>query len=180
MEETPVMEVKPVIVPAQFLVYGPLAAGFFAVFPGMFVFIISNIIAAVAGRDMFDGPLVTPGLVVYLLAFAGVLYLVYLKIYQEPRRTSYTVFEDRLEYDEGFLTRHRRTLVFDQVIDVHLTEGILQQTKGAGTIVLITQQLISGGEGHLSNRQIALRNVPEPRKVYDVVRSLALAKAHNN
>ena len=47
-------------------------------------------------------------------------------------------------------------------------------------VFLITQQLVSGGEGHLSNRQIALRNVPEPRKVYDAVRSLALEKAHDN
>lgn len=180
MEDTPVMEVRPVVVPAQFLVYGPPAAAFFAMFPGMFVFIISSIIAAVAGRDMFQGPLVAPGLVAYVLAFAVVMYLVYLKIYQEPRRTLYTVFKDRLEYDEGFLTRHRRTLMFDQVIDVHLTEGILQQTKAAGTIVLITQQLVSGGEGHLSNRQIALRNLPEPRKVYDVVRSLALEKTEGD
>jgi len=179
MEQTPVMEVKPVVVPAQFFVYGFLAAGFFAVFPGTFVFIISNIIAALAGRDMFKGPLVWPGLVVYVLAFAGVLYLMYLKMFQEPRRTSYAVFRDRLEYDEGFLTRHRRTLVFDQVIDVHLTESVLQQTKGAGTIVLITQQLVSAGEGHLSNRQIALRNIPEPRKVYDLVRSLALEKTRD-
>ena len=179
MEQTPEMEVRPVVVPAQFFVGGPLAAAFFALFPGMFVFVFSNIIAALAGQDMFDGPFVWPGLIVYVLAFAGVLYLVYLKMFQEPRRTSYAVFKDRLEYDEGFLTRHRRTLVFDQVIDVHLTEGILQQTKGAGTIVLITQQLVSAGEGHLSNRQIALRNVPEPRKVYDLVRSLALDKTRD-
>ncbi len=176
MEQTPVMEVRPVVVPAQFFVGGPLAAGLFALFPGMFVFVGSNIIAAIAGRDMFDGPFVWPGLIAYVLGFAVALYLAYLKMFQEPLRTSYTVFKDRLEYDEGFLTRHRRTLVFDQVIDVHLTEGILQQTKGAGTVVLVTQQLVSSGEAHLSNRQIALRNVPEPRKVYDLVRSLALDK----
>ena len=179
MEQTPVMEVKPVVVPAQFFVCGPLAASFFALFPGMFVFVFSNIIAAIAGQDMFDGPFVWPGLIAYVLAFAAGLYLAYLKMFEEPLRTSYTVFKDRLEYDEGFLARHRRTLVFDQVIDVHLTEGVLQQTKGAGTIVLVTQQLVSTGEAHLSNRQIALRNVPEPHKVYELVRSLALDKSRN-
>jgi len=176
MEETPVMEVKPVVVPAQFFVFGPLAAAFFAVFPGMFVFVGSNIIGGLIGGNLFGGPIVVYGLVAYLLAFAGMMYLMYLKVFVEPKRTSYAVFKDRLEYDEGFLTRHRRTLVFDQVIDVHLTEGILQQTKGAGTIVLTTQQLVSAGEGKLSNRQIALRNVPEPRQAYDLVRSLAMEK----
>lgn len=179
MEDKPMMEVRPVVVPAQFAVVGPLAAGFFALFPGMFTFIISNIIAAVAGRDLFGGPVIVYGLVVYLLAFAGVLYLVYLKMFVEPRRTSYAVFKDRIEYDEGLLTRHRRTLVFDQVIDVHLTEGVLQQTRGAGTITLITQQLVSSGEAHLSNRQIAMRNVPEPRKIYDLVRSLAMKQGRD-
>jgi len=176
LEDKPVMEIRPAVVPAQFLVWGSLAAGFFATFPGMFAFIISNIIAAIAGRDMFRGPVVVYGVLVYLLAFGGGMYLLYLKMVQEPLRTSYAIFKDRLEYDEGFLNRQRRTLIFDQVINVQLTEGLLQQTKGAGTIVLVTQQLISAGEGHLSNRQIAIRNVPEPRKVYDVLRSLAMTQ----
>jgi ribosomal protein S28E/S33 len=68
----------------------------------------------------------------------------------------------------------RRSLIFDQVVDVHSTKGLLRQTKGAGTITLVTQQVVSSGEAQLSNRQIALRNVPGPRKVYDVIRSLAL------
>jgi uncharacterized membrane protein YdbT with pleckstrin-like domain len=110
---------------------------------------------------------------VYALSFAAAMYLLYLKMYIEPLRTSYTVFKDRLEYDEGLLNRHRRTVVFDQIIDVQLAEGLLQQTKGAGTITIITQHLVSSGEGSLSNRQIALRNVPEPRSVYDLIRSLA-------
>jgi len=63
--------------------------------------------------------------------------------------------------------------VFDQVIDVQLSEGLLQQTKGAGSITLITQQLVSSGEGKLSNRSIVLKNVPKPQEVYDLIRDLA-------
>jgi uncharacterized membrane protein YdbT with pleckstrin-like domain len=176
MKEAPILEIKPVVIPAHFLLGGPLAAAFFALFPGVFVFVASNIISAVAGGDHFDGPIVVYGAVAYGLGFVAALCLAYLKVFKEPLRTTYTVYQDRLEYDEGFLTRHRRTLIFDQVIDIQLTEGLLQQTKGAGTIKLVTQQLVSSGEAQLSNRQIALQNVPEPRQVYDLLRSRALEK----
>ncbi len=79
-------------------------------------------------------------------------------------------------YDEGLFNRHHRTVVFDQVIDVELTEERLQQTRGAGTVMLVTQQLVSGTDGKLSNRRVALMNVQQPHEVYDLVRSLALKK----
>ncbi|MBN1359303.1 MAG: PH domain-containing protein [Sedimentisphaerales bacterium] len=176
MEDTPILEVKPVVVPAQFLVGAPLVAAFGALFPGVFALVISNILGALMGGDRFDGPVVVYGAVAYALGFLAMLYLAYLKVFKEPERTTYAVYKDRLEYDEGLLVRQRRTLIFDQVIDVQLTEGLLQQTRDAGTIKLVTQQLVASGEAQLSNRQISLNNVPEPRKVYDLIRSLALEK----
>ncbi len=68
-------------------------------------------------------------------------------------------------------------MIFDPVIDVQLTEGLLQQTRGAGTITLVTPQLVSSGDAQLSNRQIALHNVPEPHQAYDLIRSVALQKS---
>ncbi len=175
MSPAPLREIKPVVVPAQFLVLGPLVAGFVAVFPGTFVFVVSGMFG-----DPFErlgrGPDFSYGLVAYFLAFAVVLALVGLKCFQEPAMTTYTVYADRVEYDEGFINKHRRTVVFDQVIDVELTEGVLQQTRGAGTVTLVTQQLVGNGDGKLSNRKVALVNVPQPREVYDLVRSLALKK----
>ena len=180
MEDKPLMEIRPVVVPTRFLIAGPLLGAVVALFPGVFAFVISNLISAVAGGGDFDGPMVVFGLIGYILGFAAALVLFYLKTFKEPLRTCYKVYTDRLEYDEGFLTRHRRTLVFDQVIDVQLTEGLLQQSKNAGTITLVTQQLVSSGEAQLSNRQIALRDVPNPREAYDLIRSVALDKGRRD
>ena len=36
MEKAPVREIKPVVVPAQYFVWGPLTAGFISIFPGFF------------------------------------------------------------------------------------------------------------------------------------------------
>ena len=169
-KEQPIQEVKPVVVPAQYFVLGPLAAAFISIFPGMFAFIISNMIAR-----SFD-PLIHVGLIVYLLSFALAMYLLYLKCVKEPEKTAYRIFENKLEYYEGFLNRQHRTVVFDQVIDVQLTEGLLQQTKNAGSITLITQQLVSSGEGKLSNRRVVLKNVPKPQEVYDLICGLAISE----
>jgi uncharacterized membrane protein YdbT with pleckstrin-like domain len=174
MESTPIREIKPVIVPAQYFVWAPLIAGFISFVPAFLTFVFSLV-----GRDWTGDRLaggLTSGLAVFAVCFLLFMILLGIKALLEPRRTSYTVFPDRIECDEGLWTRHRRTVVFDRVIEVELTEGLLQQTSGAGTVTLITQQLVLGSEGQLSNRQIALSNVPEPRQVYELIRTLALSK----
>lgn len=177
MDDQPIREIRPVVVPAQFFCWGVGGAALIALFPGFATFVVSNMIAGMAGGPSFGGPVIIYGMIAYLLSFVVALYLIHLKMFKELERTRYSVFEDRIEYDEGFLTRNRRTLVFDQVIDVHLVEGLLQQTKGVGTVTLVTQQLVSSGEATLSNRRISLHNVPDPKEVYDLIRSLALQRS---
>lgn len=168
MNDKAIRVIKPVVVPAQYLILAPLISCFVALFPGFFAFVISNMILR-----QFD-PVFQYGLVVYVVAFVVCMVLIGFRTFNEPSWTTYTVFPDRLEYEEGWWNHQRRTLVFSQIIDVELTEGVLQQTQGAGTITLTTQQLVSAGEGQLSNRKIAFTNVPQPKEVYDLVRSLAL------
>ena len=174
MESTPVRTIKPVVVPAQYFVFGPLIVGFLSIFPGFFAFIVSQI-----GGDSFArgrGPDPTIGLMVFAISFAAGMAVLGVKCFKEPERTTYSIYPDRVEYDEGLWNRHRRTVILDQVIDVELTEGVLQQTCGAGTVTLVTQQLVSDQGGKLANRRVALQNVPQPRAVYELVRSLALKK----
>ena len=166
-QNQPIREVQPVVIPAQYFVFGPLASAFFALFPGFFTFAISNMIA-----QSFD-PVIQYGLIVYVLAFLGFMWLMYLKCFIEPQKIVYRIYENKLEYSEGFLNRQQRTVVFDQVIDVQLNEGLLQQTRGAGSITLTTQQLISTGEGKVTNRSVVLSNIPNPQEIYDLLRDLA-------
>jgi uncharacterized membrane protein YdbT with pleckstrin-like domain len=184
VEIAPIREIKPVIVPAQYFVWGPLFAGFISTFPGVFTLVISNMIGIMivmsSGNPferMSHGPVLVYGVLAFLLSFVVYMALLWIKAFKEPGRTTYAIFSDRVEYDEGLWNRHRRAVVFDKVIDVELTEGVLQQSRGAGTVTLVTQQLVSGQDGRLSIRRIALQNVPQPREVYELVRSLALKKS---
>src|SRR5581483_11245973 len=164
----PIRVIRPVVVPAQFLVFGPIIAGFLALFPGFFTLVISNMIA------MRFEPIIGPALVAFALTVVAILALFALKVFYEPGLTSYAIYPDRIEFEEGLLNRQRRTVLLDKIIDIQLTEGVLQRTAGAGTVGLVTQQLVSEGEGRLTNRTFHLSNVPDPGGVYELVRSLAL------
>ena len=164
----PIRVINPLVVPAQFVVWGPIVAGFLALFPGIFTLVISNMLA------MRFGLVVRPGLVAFGLAFALFLALVGLKVFYEPCRTAYAIYPDRIEFEKGLLNRQRRTVLLDRIIDVQLTEGVLQRTVGAGSITLVSQQVVSTGEGVFSNRTFRLGNVPDPGGAYELIRSLAL------
>lgn len=168
MSQAPIRVIWPVVVPAQFFVFGPILAGVLAILPGFVTFAVSNMLA------MRFEPVVGPALVVYALAFVALLALVGMRAFYQPGLTSYSIYADRIEFEEGLLNRQRRTVLLDRIIDVHLTEGVLQRTVGAGTVGLVTQQLVSQGEGRLMNQTFHLTNVPGPGGVYELVRSLAL------
>jgi membrane protein YdbS with pleckstrin-like domain len=164
----PIRVIQPVIVPAQFLVWGPIVAGFLAFFPGFFTFVISNMLA------MPFSPTFGPGLVAYGLVFAVILGLIGLNVFFAPRLTSYAIYPDRIEFAEGLFSRRRRTVLLDKIMDVQLSEGVLQRTAGAGSIVLVSNQIMSLGQGRWSNQTFRLSNVPDPGGVYELIRSLAL------
>lgn len=176
VESKPLREFKPVVVPVQYYLFGPIMAGFMSIFPGFFVFVISNILGGIFG-DLRGGPIVIFGVMAYLASFVICMGLLWVKAFQEPTRTTYRLFADRIEYTEGLWNRSERTLVFDKVIDVTLSESVLQQPHHAGTISLVTQQLVSAGEGKIGNRTIQLRNVSPAKEIYDLIRCRALKES---
>jgi uncharacterized membrane protein YdbT with pleckstrin-like domain len=157
-----------VVVPAQFIIGAPLAAGFLALFPGLFTVVLKSMLT------MSFQPMFGPGLVVFALAFAVILGWLGLKALYEPGLTSYAIYPDRIEFEEGLLNQRRRTVLLDKIIDVQLIEGVLRRTVGAGSITLVSQRLASQGDGRLSNRTLRLSNVPDPGGIYELIRSLAL------
>jgi Bacterial PH domain len=120
------------------------------------------------------GPSLGIGIVIYLIAFALVMALSGWRVFSCPGVTTYRIYRDRIESEEGLVNRQRRTVLIGRIIDVQLTEGVLQRTQGAGTVTLVIQPLVSQGQGNLAHQTIRLGNIPQPREVYDLIRSLAL------
>ena len=94
----PIRVIRPVVVPAQFFVFGPIVAGFLAIFPGFFTFVLSNMIA------MRFEPVLGPALVAFGLAFVVILALIGLKVFYEPGLTSYAIYPDRSSSRRGCST----------------------------------------------------------------------------
>ena len=172
LNENLIETISPIPVPAQLYVVGPLLAGFLSLFPAFATFVISNMLSD-SSRIMHSGPVVIYGLVVFIVAFTLLMAYFAAKCFIEPTKTIYRIFSDRIEYEEGFFNKQMRTIMLDQVIDVIEVQGVLQQTVGAGTVSLVTQQLTSSGDGKLSNRTIAIQNIPNSHEVYEILRGLA-------
>jgi hypothetical protein len=175
VNDKPLREIQPVVIPAHFFLGGTLASAFVAFFPGVFAMIVSNMLASAFTRS--HEPVLIYGALAWLLAFGSMMYVMWAKTFREPSQTRYTIYPNRVEYEEGLWNRRRRTVMLDQVIDVELVEGVLQQPHGAGTITLVMQQMGQATNGRVMPRRAALANVPDPRGVYDLLRSLAIKSA---
>jgi uncharacterized membrane protein YdbT with pleckstrin-like domain len=178
VDEKPLCDIQPVVVPARYFVWAPLLSGLAALFPA---FVVGLVMLFASEVPNAEDPLL-PGVYQWGLtlnfaaAVAAVAFLVSMVLlgisdFHGPGRTCYRIFPDRLDYCEGLWVRSHGTLRFDQVSDVQLTEGFLQQTRGAGTITFFTGE----GDGKKFLRQ--LTNIPRPQEVYDLLRSLVLQKA---
>jgi uncharacterized membrane protein YdbT with pleckstrin-like domain len=167
MKDDPLRTVQPVVVPAQLYTWGTVASGFSALFPASFTMAITERLR----------PSIGLGIVTYLIFFALFLSLITWNVYSGTGVTTYRIYRDRIESEEGLVNRRHRTVLIGWIIDVQLTEGVLQQTRGAGTITLVLRPLVAqGGQGTMAHQIILLSNIPQPREVYDLIRSLALGR----
>jgi uncharacterized membrane protein YdbT with pleckstrin-like domain len=173
MKEDPLRTVQPVVVPAQFYTCGTIGSGIFAVFPAFFTGLIGM---AITDKP---GPSLAVGLVAYLVVFACLMVLFGWRAYASPDVTTYRIHRDRIEIEEGLVNHQERTILMGGIIDVRLTEGVLQRTQGAGTVTLVIQPMVSQNQGQLTHQTIILSNIPQPRAIYDLIRSLTLDKSRD-
>jgi hypothetical protein len=178
VDEKPIREIQPVVIPAAYYFWGPLRSGLLALPLG---FLVEQVVLFLTETPNAEDPLL-PGVYQWGLALgsgaavAGFTFLAGMILFAindlcGPGRTSYLIFPDRIEYCEELWTRSRGTLRLDQVSDMTLSEGLLQQTRGAGTIRLFT------GKGEERQFLRELVDIPRPHEVYDLLRSLASQKA---
>src|SRR5690606_1993976 len=111
----------------------------------------------------------TPTLICAGAAFFATPLIVYIGKRFNYQRAEYKVFDDRLEFEEGFLTINKKTVRFKDVREVSLRRGILQRAAGLGSIYLATQAtgllnfanpFAVFGFGNTSASGINIRDVP--------------------
>jgi uncharacterized membrane protein YdbT with pleckstrin-like domain len=174
MKDTSLRTIQPVVVPAQLYIWGTLVGGIFAILPAFFAGLI------IMENTNNSGPSLAFGLLVYMAVFIAIMALIGWTVYSGPGVTTYRIYRDRIEVEEGLVNRRERTVLIGGIIDVRLTESVLQRPHGAGTVNLVIQPLVSQAQGQLAHQTVSLINVPEPRGLYDLIRSLALDKSRES
>jgi membrane protein YdbS with pleckstrin-like domain len=93
-------------------------------------------------------------------------------------RTEYRFFDDRLEFEEGFMTVNKKVIYYADVKEVTLRKGVLQRACGLGTIYLATLATGSApgtgviGFGSVSASGISIRDIADPDQEYERIRAL--------
>jgi uncharacterized membrane protein YdbT with pleckstrin-like domain len=118
-------------------------------------------------------------------AFFGIPIVAYFGKSLNYSRTTYKFFDDRVEFDEGFFSRNRKIVRYQDVLEVSLRRGLLQRSCGLGTIYLATLATGSGprsnpfyslGFGNISASGVGVRDVRDPDATFERIRGLIDSK----
>ncbi len=154
---------RPVFLPVPTLLIIVVLAAFISTWAGGFLGVVGFMLIAFLKLSV-------PRYVPFVLS-SGLIFLVFTSIAfplrkKSYRKIEYRFFPDRVEYTSGLWTINKQTLPYSKVADVTMVSGPFQKPRGLGTIILKT----IGG----SNDSVSIRNIPEPDRVYDQVRSMVL------
>lgn len=115
------------------------------------------------------------------LAFFGIPLIVYFGKKLNYARTEYRFYDDRLEFEEGFLTINKKVIKYKDVKEVTLRKGPFQRIYGLGTVYLATvatgtafqNNIFYGiGFGNISASGIGVRDIQDPDSTYERTKTL--------
>lgn len=117
-----------------------------------------------------------PFLLFGLVAFFGIPVAAYVGKKYNYQKTSYKIFDDRIEFEEGFLTLQKKIIKFKDIQEVNLRKGILQRTCDLGTVRLSTPS--AGGSQYASpwssssRGAIDLKDLQNSDEAYETIKIL--------
>lgn len=79
--------------------------------------------------------------------------------------TEYKIYDDKVEYAEGYLNVSKNIARLNRIVDVHFKKGILQKRYGLGTI---TMDMAGGGK----RNAIRLLDLENPEEIYEELQDL--------
>jgi len=89
-----------------------------------------------------------------------IVILLYLK--KEYSATTYKVYTDRIDFENGFFNTNYISIKWKDVKEIHYNQGIVQKLFGIGTINFIT----AANSNSSSYTGIRFNNIQTPREIY--------------
>jgi uncharacterized membrane protein YdbT with pleckstrin-like domain len=122
-----------------------------------------------------------PFIAIGTMALIGIPCVAYFGKKLNYSRTTYTFYDDRIEFEEGFFARNKKVIKYRDILEITLRQGILQRVVGLGTIYLGTLATGSGpranpfyalGFGNISASGVGVRDINDPDTVYAQIQRL--------
>lgn len=175
MSNEPLRVVRPVPVPRQFWVVGGIHSAGAALLLSFVALVIVKLglDAIRGGRGDANLPLaLVISTTVFAVSFGALWAFHYWKFIKERGRTTYAIFNDRVEVGVDGSPRPRYVIPMDRVAAVQAWSGPLLRPLGLATITLVVNEP-SGRPGPVGHRWFPLPNVPDPDQTRELIRSLA-------
>jgi len=104
------------------------------------------------------------------LAFLMVPFLVIIPAQRTYKETTYKIFNDRVEYMEGFWTLEKKVVYFTDIKEIYCRRGVFQKMYGLGTIVLSSP--MTGSTMGVSRSGFKMRDVSNPDLLFKRLQGL--------
>lgn len=154
------------------LVLKPRFLGWMSVFPVAINSVIGGVGMLAFGffaNRITNGGIPIPIKIAFGLAFIlfvfAIPFVAYVLKKNTYSQTEYRLFDDRLEYAEGFLNVENKSIGFDNIQEISMTRGIIQKKYGLGTIILKT-----AGQG--PNAGVYVRDIENPEDIYETLKQI--------
>ena len=86
------------------------------------------------------------GLTIFIVAFTSLLAISISMSKSNLKKTEFKFYNNRIEYYEGFLTKNRKTINYENISNISQTTGIIEGKFNLGTIYIDTAG--SSNKGH--------------------------------
>ncbi len=110
------------------------------------------------------------GLIVNFILFIIAFFINYYLQKKTLIKTQYKFYWNRIEYEEGFLVKNRKTITYDKISNIGQRKGIIEGFFGLGTIYIDTPG--SSPKGH----ELSITYLENPDQVYDWISKVVSKK----
>ena len=87
--------------------------------------------------------------------------------YKNYNATTYTIYSDKIEFEEGFINHKYASLKFSDIKEIHLTQNFIQRFAGLGSIKFVTAaNAVDGISGLL------FRDIENSKEIYKKVKDM--------
>jgi membrane protein YdbS with pleckstrin-like domain len=125
-----------------------------------------------------------PVILIAAIVFIGMPAVTYALKKLNYARTEYRFYADRIEFEEGFFSINKKVVRYENVKEVTLRKGFLQQFYSLGTIYLSTvatgvdtPTTLFAGLGSVSASGVSVRDIPNADDSYDAIKNLVDARS---